>query len=91
MNYREKLTEMILAGMKMNDGVTEIAEDADLVYDLGYDSLSLVNLIVDIEETFNIEIDDDDLENIYKYGKLVSYITSKIEESNRIGELIKYD
>ena len=75
MNCKEKLTEMILAGMKMNDGVTEIQDEADLVYDLGYDSLSLVNLIVDIEDTFNIEIDDDELENVYKYGKLVNYVT----------------
>lgn len=82
MNCKEKLTEMILAGMKMNDGVTEIQDEADLVYDLGYDSLSLVNLIVDIEDTFNIEIDDDELENVYKYGKLVNYVTSKISESN---------
>ena len=82
MNCKEKLTEMILAGMKMNDGVTEIQDEADLVYDLGYDSLSLVNLIVDIEDTFNIEIDDDELENVYKYGKLVNHVTSKISESN---------
>lgn len=41
---------------------SEIHEKATLKEDLGFDSLMMVSLIVSIEETFRIEIGDDDLD-----------------------------
>lgn len=73
MDCKAKLTEMIIAGTKLNNNITEIDDNANLIYDLGYDSLSLVNLIVEIEEEFGVEVDH---ENIFVFKKLVDYINS---------------
>ena len=56
----------------------EIKMEDDLVYELGMDSLSLVELIVDLEEQFEIEIEEDKMDVIYKYGKLLNYLQERV-------------
>ena len=43
------------------------------------DSLSLVELIVDLENMFDFEVDEEYIDQIYKYGKLVEYIKKDVE------------
>ena len=52
----------------------KITEDTDLQDDLGADSLDVVDLLMSIEDEFEIEVPDDEIENIKTVGALVSYI-----------------
>ncbi len=53
---------------------SEIAVETDLQDDLGADSLDVVDLLMSIEDEFEIEIPDEEIENIRTVGELVSYI-----------------
>ncbi len=48
--------------------------DTDLQEDLGADSLDVVDLLMSIEDEFEVEIPDEEIENIRTLGELVSYI-----------------
>lgn len=50
--------------------------DTDLQDDLGADSLDVVDLLMSIEDEFEIEIPDEEIEHIRTVGELVNYIES---------------
>ena len=52
----------------------KITAETDLQEDLGADSLDVVDLLMSIEDEFDIEIPDEEIENIKTVGALVSYI-----------------
>ena len=52
----------------------EVNKDSSFVDDLGADSLDTVELIMEFEEEFGIEIPDDDAENITTVGSAIKYI-----------------
>ena len=52
----------------------KITENTNLQDDLGADSLDVVDLLMSIEDEFEIEIPDEEIENIRTVGALVSYI-----------------
>lgn len=52
----------------------KITEDASFIEDLGADSLDTVELIMQLEEEFNITIPDEEAENISTVGGAVKYI-----------------
>lgn len=52
----------------------KITADTDLQEDLGADSLDVVDLLMSIEDEFEVEVPDDEIENIKTVGSLVSYI-----------------
>ncbi len=51
-----------------------ITEKTDLLYELGADSLTLVSLVGDVEEHFEISIDDEDLAILATVGDLAALI-----------------
>jgi acyl carrier protein len=55
----------------------EVTEDASFVDDLGADSLDIVELIMALEEEFDLEIPDEDAEKISTVGEAVEYIREK--------------
>ncbi len=55
----------------------QITETASFVDDLGADSLDVVELVMGLEEEFDIEIPDEDAEKIATVGNAVDYIDSK--------------
>ncbi|MDD5158116.1 acyl carrier protein [Sulfurimonas sp.] len=55
----------------------EVKEDAKFVEDLGADSLDVVELVMALEEKFDIEIPDDEAEKIRTVRDVVNYIESK--------------
>ena len=57
----------------------EVTPEASFVNDLGADSLDTVELIMALEEEFNIEIPDDDAEKIKTVGDIVKYIENKVD------------
>ena len=54
----------------------KVTEDASITEDLGADSLDVVDLVMSIEEEFDMEIPDDAVENIKTVGDIVKYIES---------------
>ena len=68
----EKLKEIIAD--VLNVEVNDITEDTTFVDDLGADSLDIFQIIMGIEETFDIEIDNDDAEQISTVGDAVEQI-----------------
>jgi acyl carrier protein len=62
-------------------GVTkeELAPEASFIDDLGADSLDIVELVMAMEEEFDIEIPDDDAEKIQTIKDVISYVKAKIE------------
>jgi acyl carrier protein len=71
----EKVKEIISKQLGVN--ASEVTEDASFVEDLGADSLDTVELVMAFEETFNIEIPDEDAEKITKVKDAITYITNK--------------
>lgn len=53
-----------------------ITPETSITEDLGADSLDVVDLLMSIEDEFEIEIPDGEVENIKTVGELVSYIES---------------
>lgn len=53
-----------------------ITADSTLAEDLGADSLDVVDLLMSIEDEFEVEIPDSEVENIKTVGSLVKYIES---------------
>ena len=52
----------------------KITVDTDLQEDLGADSLDVVDRLMSIEDEFEVEVPDEEIENIKTVGALVNYI-----------------
>jgi acyl carrier protein len=52
-----------------------------LVEDLGFDSLGLVELVLAVEEDFDLDIPDEDLEGILTYGQALAYVQKRLENA----------
>lgn len=50
----------------------QLDDNTDLIFDLGYDSLSIIQLVVELEQEFEIEIND--ISTLYKYEALKRYV-----------------
>ncbi|MBI5101470.1 MAG: acyl carrier protein [Nitrospirae bacterium] len=71
----EKVKEIIAKQLGVN--AADVVPDASFVEDLGADSLDTVELVMAFEETFNIEIPDEDAEKIAKVKDAIEYIKNK--------------
>ncbi len=52
----------------------QVTEEASFIDDLGADSLDTVELVMALEEEFNIEIPDEEAEKIQTVGEAINYI-----------------
>ena len=68
--------KVILAG-QFDVEEDSIKPETDLQDDLGADSLDVVDLLMSIEDEYEIEIPDEEIENIRTVADLVNYIESK--------------
>ena len=57
----------------------EVVPRASFIDDLGADSLDIVELVMCLEEEFDIEIPDDDAEKIQTIGDAISYLKERLE------------
>ncbi|MEE1043519.1 MAG: acyl carrier protein [Clostridia bacterium] len=55
----------------------DITMDTSFAEDIGADSLDLVELVMALEQEFDLEIDDEEVENIKTVGDAVRYIKDK--------------
>ncbi len=57
--------------------IEDIVPEASLIEDLGADSLTIVELVMSMEEIFEIEIDEDDAEKLLTVQDAIDFIKSK--------------
>ena len=74
-NY-EKVKEIVIDKLGVDD--SKITMEAKFIDDLGADSLDTVELIMQFEEEFGIEIPDEEAEKLHSVGQAVDYISAKL-------------
>ncbi len=68
----EKVKSILIKELQISEA--DITAEAELVNDLGINSLELADLVLLCEEEFDIEISDDDLRTFITVGDVVSYL-----------------
>lgn len=72
MSAFDKVKEVIIDKLGVEE--SKITMEASFIDDLGADSLDTVELIMDLEEEFGIEIPDEDAENLTTVGAVIEYV-----------------
>lgn len=80
MDINQKLKETIVGTASREVQVSDINDNTVLTDDLGFDSVQIISLIVELEEQFNMEIEDDDLEieKLTIYKNLYDIVSTKV-------------
>ena len=74
----DKIKDIIVEQLDVEEDA--LTMEASITEDLGADSLDVVDLVMSIEECFDVEIPDEEVENIKTVGDIVKYIENKVEE-----------
>lgn len=72
----DKVKDIIVKNLGVKE--SEVTREASFVNDLGADSLDCVELVIDFEHEFRIEIDDNEAEKINTVGEAIDYINKLI-------------
>jgi len=72
-----KIKEMIAE--QLGIGAEQVTDDAKFIDDLGADSLDVVELVMALEEEFDVEIADEEAENIATVGDAITFIKKLAE------------
>ncbi len=56
----------------------KVTEEASFIDDLGADSLDIVELVMEFEKEFNIDIPDEDAEKLRTVGDALAYLNEKV-------------
>jgi len=78
MSIEARVKEIVMD--KLNVTADQVTEDASFVEDLGADSLDQAELVLALEDEFNLQISDKDSENIMTVGKAIGYIKEHVKE-----------
>ncbi len=73
----EKVSEILCDQLDLDED--KVTKEASITEDLGADSLDVVDLVMSLEEEFDIEIPDEQVENIKTVGDIVKYIEDKVD------------
>ncbi len=73
----EKVKNVIVEQLGIDE--VEVTMEANFSDDLGVDSLEIFEIVMSLEEAFEIEIPNEDIENIKDVKGIVSYIEAKIK------------
>ena len=78
MSVEARVKEIVMD--KLNVTTEQVTEEASFVDDLGADSLDQAELVLALEDEFNLQISDKDSENIMTVGKAIAYIKGHVKE-----------
>lgn len=59
----------------------EVTVKTNIQEDLGIDSIALMEFIITLEDEFNLNIPDEDVEDIQTMGELVDYLSKRLKSS----------
>jgi acyl carrier protein len=76
-DVKEKVVSIIVERLGVNP--EDVVETASFTNDLGADSLDTVELIMEFEKNFNVQIPDDQAEKISTVGDVLKYIEENID------------
>ena len=76
MNTFDKVKAIVVEQLGVDEA--EVTIDSTFIDDLGADSLDIVELIMGIEEEFDIEIPDEDAEKLTTVGSAMNYVKNKL-------------
>ncbi|MEW6710241.1 MAG: acyl carrier protein [Candidatus Riflebacteria bacterium] len=74
-NYFEEIKRIVVDKLQVDE--KQVTLEASFIEDLGADSLDTVELVMDLEEHFEIEIPDEDAEKLRTVKDAVDYISAK--------------
>jgi acyl carrier protein len=74
-NIESKVREIIVSKLGVEE--SQVTTNASFTNDLGADSLDTVELVMEFEKAFNLQIPDEDAEKILTVGDAVTYISAK--------------
>ncbi len=77
MSLETRVTEIIVEQLGVSR--EEVVPEASFIEDLGADSLDIVELVMAMEEEFDIEIPDEDAEKIQTIRDALSYVKERVE------------
>ena len=72
----EKVRDILVDQLDVEE--EKVTMDASITDDLGADSLDVVDLVMSLEEEFDVEIPDTQVENIKTVGDIVRYIEDNV-------------
>ncbi|KAA0547969.1 acyl carrier protein [Bacillus sp. BGMRC 2118] len=72
----ERVTKIVIDRLGVEEA--EVKPEAKFKDDLGADSLDVVELVMELEDEFDMEISDEDAEKIVTVGDAVNYIQSSL-------------
>ena len=75
MKIADKVKKIIAE--KLDVDISDVVPEASLIDDLGADSLAIVELIMTMEEEFDIEVPDEDAEKLATVQEAIDYIIEK--------------
>ncbi len=75
MAVADKVKELI--SKQLNRSIDEVTCDKEIVKDLGADSLDVVEMLMSLEEEFNISVPEEDAVNIKTVGDIINLIENK--------------
>jgi acyl carrier protein len=78
MSLEARVTDLIVEQLGVSKD--EAVANASFIDDLGADSLDIVELVMTLEETFDIEIPDDDAEKMQTINDAISYLKERVGE-----------
>lgn len=76
----EKLRTIVEPYVQDKEAFTTITAETDLLQDLKINSANLVDVILDVEDAFDIEIDDEAAEQMLTVGAAVTIIQNQLKE-----------
>ena len=76
MDFEQNIKNMI----KQHLGVTNVKNNSSLIDDLGANNLDIVELIMSIEEKFDVEIPDEKIKKLITVQDIIDYIKNKSNE-----------
>lgn len=80
MSVEEKVKNIIVEQLGVD--MESVTPEASFIDDLGADSLDIVELVMTMEEEFDLEIPDEDAEKIKCVGDVITYVQTKTKVSN---------
>ena len=84
MSINDKVKDIIVKQLGVN--AEEVTESASFVEDMGADSLDTVELVMELEKEFDMEISDEEAANLKTVGDAIKFIECKVGAEKSSGD-----